>query len=105
MAEQWIIRVGEKEYGPADLATLREWKAEGRVLPTNPARRVDVDPAAVAGFAEEAHWKTAADIPGLFQVEPPPVQVEVRSQRSEVRSQQPAAYGQGSGEPIAAGTA
>jgi hypothetical protein len=79
MAEQWIIRVQGKEYGPADLATLREWKAEGRVLPANPACQADVN---------EAHWKTAGDIPGLFQVEPPPVQPGVRGQRSEVRGQQ-----------------
>jgi len=77
MAEQWIIRVEGKEYGPADLATLHEWKADGRVLPSNAARRVDVD-----------LWKTAADIPGLFQLEPPPVQKEVRSQASAVTTQQ-----------------
>ena len=75
MAEQWIIQVQGKEYGPADLDTLREWKADGRVLPTNPARRVDV---------EEARWKTAAEIPGLFRIEPPPVQQEVGRQRSAV---------------------
>src|SRR6266853_3833921 len=83
MAEQWIIRVQGKEYGPADLATLREWKADGRVLPANPARQADVN---------EAHWKRAGDIPGLFQVESPPVQGQARNQRS-------AAYTQGSGEP------
>ena len=86
MAEQWMIRVQGKEYGPADLPTLQEWKSEGRVLPTNPARQVDFD-----------HWKTAAEIPGLFRTEPPPVQTEayargsgvpeeVRVQTSEVRS-------------------
>jgi len=79
MAQQWIIRVQGKEYGPADLATLREWKADGRVLPANPARQADV---------EEAHWKTAGDIPGLFRVEPPPVQAGAGGQRSEVRGQQ-----------------
>lgn len=101
MAEQWIIQVQGKEYGPADLDTLREWKADGRVLPANPARMVDVDPAA-GGLSEmEALWKTAADIPGLFQVEAPPVQVEAGSQPSatyapdsgvpeEVRDQKPA---------------
>ena len=64
MAEQWIIRVLGKEYGPADLATLHEWKSEGRVVPKNPARRADVD-----------LWQTAAEIPGLFEIERPPVQV------------------------------
>src|SRR5438876_3010331 len=77
MAEQWIIRVQGKEYGPADLATLREWKADGRVLPANPARQADV---------EEAHWKTADDIPGLFQVEPPPVQTNVEANASPART-------------------
>jgi hypothetical protein len=71
MAEQWIIQVLGRDYGPADLATLREWKADGRVLQTNPARRADVD-----------LWQTAAEIPGLFQVEPPPVQVTIRDQKS-----------------------
>ncbi len=86
MAEQWIIRVGGKEYGPADLATLREWKTDGRVLPTNPARRVDVDSAAVAVSAKEAPWKTAGDIPGLFQVEPSPVQASVEANASPART-------------------
>src|SRR5713101_4674196 len=81
MAEQWIIRVQGKEYGPADLATLREWKADGRVLPANPARQADVN---------EAHWKTAGDIPGLFRVEPPPVPDEIRSQKSEARNEKSA---------------
>jgi GYF domain 2 len=64
MAEQWIIRVNGREFGPADLATLREWKAEGRVLPANEARRENIDA-----------WSTAAEIPGLFAT-PPPVQFE-----------------------------
>src|SRR5213082_680066 len=86
VAEQWIIRVGGKEYGPADLATLRGWKTDGRVLPTNPARGVDVDSAAVAISAKEAPWKTAGDIPGLFQVEPPPVQARVEANASPART-------------------
>jgi hypothetical protein len=66
MAEQWIIRVQGKEYGPANIETLREWKTDGRLLPENEARRLDVDPA--ASLAEETSWKTAAEIPGLFNV-------------------------------------
>ena len=73
MAEQWIIRVQGKDYGPADLETLRDWKTDCRVLPANPARRADLE-----------HWQTASEIPGLFQVEPPPVQQEVGDQRSQV---------------------
>ena len=57
MAQQWIIRVQGKEYGPVDVETLREWKTEGRVLPGNEARQADSD-----------LWATAADIPNLFDV-------------------------------------
>jgi len=78
MSEEWIVRVHGKEYGPANLDTLREWKAEGRLLPANEARRVNVD-----------LWETAGEIPELFSVTPsveavtqltePPVQVSRRS--------------------------
>ena len=57
MAQQWIIRVQGKEYGPVDVETLREWKTEGRLLPGNEARQADSD-----------LWATAADIPNLFDV-------------------------------------
>jgi hypothetical protein len=56
MPEQWIVRVQGQEYGPADLETLREWRDEGRLLPANQARPVDVD-----------LWTKAAEIPGLFR--------------------------------------
>jgi hypothetical protein len=57
MAEEWIVRVQDKEYGPADIDTLREWKEEGRLLPENEARTSGAD-----------LWSTAAAIPGLFDV-------------------------------------
>src|SRR5438552_4847827 len=57
MAEEWIVRVQGKEYGPADIDTLLEWKKEGRLLPENEVRTVDTD-----------LWSTAAAIPGLFDV-------------------------------------
>jgi hypothetical protein len=57
MAEEWIVRVQGKEYGPADIDTLREWKKEGRLLPENEARTTSAD-----------LWRTAAAIPGLFDV-------------------------------------
>ena len=77
--EEWIVRVQGTEYGPANIETLREWKAEGRLLPSNEARRADVD-----------LWTTAAEIPGLFNVETlaaasdrrlaqPPLQIPRRS--------------------------
>ena len=58
VTEEWILRVDGREYGPANIDTLREWKAEGRVLPENEARRADTE-----------LWSLAAEIPGLFNVE------------------------------------
>ena len=55
MAEEWIVRVEGKEYGPADIDTLLEWKEEGRLLPENEARTASADLCS-----------TAAAIPGLF---------------------------------------
>ena len=57
VTEEWIVRVDGREYGPADIDTLREWKAEGRVLPANEARRAGAE-----------LWMFAAEIPGLFNV-------------------------------------
>src|SRR5215217_1812542 len=59
MAEEWIVRVQGKEYGPADVDTLREWKNEGRLLAENEARKSSVDV-----------WSTAGAIPGLFDLTP-----------------------------------
>jgi hypothetical protein len=57
VTEEWIVRVDGREYGPANIETLREWKAEGRVLPANEARRAGAE-----------LWTLAAKIPGLFDV-------------------------------------
>jgi hypothetical protein len=57
VTDEWIVRVQGREYGPANIETLREWKEEGRLLPVNEARRADVD-----------LWTTAGEIPGLFDV-------------------------------------
>ena len=59
VTDEWIVRVQGMEYGPANMETLREWKEEGRLLPSNEARRASVD-----------LWTTAAEIPGLFSVPP-----------------------------------
>jgi hypothetical protein len=59
VTEEWIVRVDGREYGPANIETLREWKAEGRVVPVNEARRADAE-----------LWTSAAEIPGLFDAEP-----------------------------------
>jgi hypothetical protein len=68
MTEEWIVRVQDREYGPADIETLREWKAEGRLLPANEARRANID-----------LWTTAAEIPGLFDAETHPAASPRRS--------------------------
>src|SRR5205807_2476696 len=60
MADRWLVRVGEKEYGPVDLGTLGDWKREGRLLPTNEVRR-----------ESDSVWTTANTIPELFR--PPPL--------------------------------
>lgn len=88
MAEQWFIRVEGREFGPADLDRLREWKDEGRVLATNEARRADeIDSATDAAVAKESLWTTAASIPGLFEAEAPPIpQVEHREPAGPSRS-------------------
>src|SRR6266436_4575198 len=81
MAEEWIVRVQGREYGPADIDTLHEWKKEGRLIPENEARTADTD-----------LWSTAAAIPGLFDVGTfaapsaqaqivPPLQTQYRSFR------------------------
>ena len=69
MAEEWIVRVQGKDYGPANIDTLLEWKKEGRLVPENEARIASADLTAVAGSAKEVLWSTAATIPGLFDVE------------------------------------
>ncbi|HEX8280704.1 MAG TPA: DUF4339 domain-containing protein, partial [Chthoniobacterales bacterium] len=55
MADEWFVRVHEKEYGPVDLETLLEWKAEGRLIPENEVRT-----------SADAPWRPAAVLPELF---------------------------------------
>src|SRR5437870_7500630 len=64
MADRWLVRVGEKEYGPVDVDTLADWKREGRLLPTNEVRR-----------ESDNAWTTANTLPELFG--PPPVPSEI----------------------------
>jgi GYF domain 2 len=64
MADRWLVRVGEKEYGPVDVDTLAVWKREGRLLPTNEVRR-----------ESDSAWTIANTIPELFG--PPPVPAEI----------------------------
>jgi hypothetical protein len=79
MAEEWVVRVQGKEYGPANIETLHEWKREGRLLPENEARSTAAN-----------LWSTAATIPGLFdtglavpetieRLTEPPLQLDRRS--------------------------
>jgi hypothetical protein len=78
VTEEWILRVDGREYGPANIDTLREWKAEGRVLPANEARRADAE-----------LWSLAAEIPGLFNVEALPTVSGPRPTHSTSSGQAP----------------
>lgn len=78
VAEEWIVRVEGREYGPANIDTLREWKAEGRVLPANEARRANAE-----------LWTLAAEIPGLFEVEAPATAGSSRPIHSTASGQAP----------------
>jgi len=78
VTEEWILRVDGREYGPANIETLREWKAEGRVLPANEARRAGAE-----------LWSLAAEIPGLFNLEALPIVSAPRLTHSTSLAQAP----------------
>lgn len=60
MADQeWIVRVRDKEYGPVDLETLRDWQRDGRLIPDNEVRR-----------SSDAAWVKADTIADLFPEAP-----------------------------------
>jgi hypothetical protein len=67
MDEDWIVRVDGREYGPVKSDILREWRLEGRLIPTNEIRRVG-----------DEHWIHASELPEVFTetesapAEPPP---------------------------------
>ena len=64
MADQWMVRVEGREYGPVDEDDLLEWKAEGRLIPVNEVRPVGGD-----------HWFPTGELPEIFgeevSAEPP----------------------------------
>ncbi|MFN2475501.1 MAG: DUF4339 domain-containing protein [Chthoniobacterales bacterium] len=64
MADEWFVRVLGKEYGPVDLATLREWRAEGRLIAENEVR-------AGGDFT----WRRASDFVEIFEETPSPAGV------------------------------
>jgi hypothetical protein len=80
VTEEWIVRVDGREYGPANIDTLREWKAEGRVLPANEAR-----------LANAELWTLAAEIPGLFNLEALAPATSAQLTHSKNSAQAPAA--------------
>ncbi|PYJ11937.1 MAG: hypothetical protein DMF06_01175 [Verrucomicrobia bacterium] len=63
MGDEWIVRVEGKEYGPVDTDELREWKREGRLIPTNELRRVG-----------DEHWVSAGEVPEVFADDKPPAE-------------------------------
>jgi hypothetical protein len=63
VADQWMVRVEGKEYGPVDTETLREWQGEGRLIRTNELQPVG-----------EERWIPAGEFPEFFADEiPPPI--------------------------------
>ena len=60
VAEQWMVRVEGKEYGPVDEEELREWREEGRLIRQNEVRRVNED-----------RWFPAGELPEIFGDEQP----------------------------------
>ena len=55
MGEEWIVRVEGQEYGPVDIDALREWKREGRLIPSNELRQVG-----------DERWIQAGELPEIF---------------------------------------
>lgn len=55
MTDEWIVRVEGKDYGPVDSDVLREWRREGRLIPTNELRRIG-----------EQHWIQAGQLADVF---------------------------------------
>src|SRR5438045_2221088 len=55
VAEQWIVRVHGKEYGPVDLDELRAWRQDGRLIRENEIRE-----------AGSERWFRAAELPEVF---------------------------------------
>jgi hypothetical protein len=87
MAEQWMVRVEGKEYGPVDLETLCEWRQEGRLLPDNEVRR-----------EQDTAWGKASSVPELFSsAEPtePPVLAQRRRGFAEIFFETFRIYGRG----------
>lgn len=66
MGEEWIVRVEGKEYGPVDTDALRDWRREGRLIPSNELRRVG-----------DERWIRADELVEVFadaeQAQPPPL--------------------------------
>jgi hypothetical protein len=58
MSDQWMVRVEGQEYGPVDEDELREWRAEGRLIPQNEIRRVG-----------EERWFPAGELVEIFREE------------------------------------
>ncbi len=59
MAEQWIVRVQDREYGPVGVDELREWKREGRLIRENEIRE-----------SGSERWIRAGELPEVFADEP-----------------------------------
>jgi hypothetical protein len=75
MADQWIVRVEGREYGPVDLEELRAWKREGRLIRENEIREPGNE-----------RWIRAEELPEIFADEAAEAQ-EAEPAKSVVRRQ------------------
>lgn len=76
MAEQWIVRVQGREYGPVGVDELREWRREGRLIRENEVREADGE-----------RWIRAEELPEVFADEsanPPPLPAVSRLSFGEI---------------------
>jgi hypothetical protein len=63
MADQWMVRVEGREYGPVDEDELQEWRKEGRLIRSNEVRRIDDD-----------KWIPAGELVEIFADDQPPAE-------------------------------
>lgn len=70
MAEQWIVRVQGKEYGPVAVEELREWKREGRLIRENEIRETGSERWIAAGELPEVFAEDAEEAPATATARP-----------------------------------
>ena len=76
MAQQYMVRVGGREYGPVVWETLRDWAVEGRLLPATEVRVVENQNWFAASTLERVFGEPEPERPATGSVPPPLPEVE-----------------------------